>query len=257
MEKTKKERQFTKPKGWEIKDRLYTLTGRNKPLVFSIASMHTAKRPLLWFDPEKGYNRELKYATNQPTPFVDEQKGESTLGRIVLRNGKLFVGKENQCLQLLMSVYHPMANDIFKEYDEVKIATDELGDLEYQLAAMNAAKSIDIEHAEAILRAEVGSEVLDMSSKEIKRDILLMARRRPSVFLQLANDENVELRNFGAKAVEQNLINLSSDQRMFTYPNGKKLCVVPYEEHPYSALAAWFKTDEGMEVYKVFAKKVK
>ena len=96
-----------------------------------------------------------------------------------------------------------------------------------------------------------------MSSKEIKRDILLMARRRPSVFLQLANDENVELRNFGAKAVEQNHIKLSSDQRMFTYPNGKKLCVVPYEEHPYSALAAWFKTDEGMEVYKVLAKKVK
>ena len=25
---------------------------------------------------------------------------------------------------------------------------------------------------------------------------------------------------------------------------------VPFEEHPYSALAAWFKTDEGIEVLK-------
>ena len=84
-----------------------------------------------------------------------------------------------------------------------------------------------------------------------------MARRNPGMFLQLANDENVELRNFGAKAVEQNLIKLSADQRIFSYPNGKKLCAVPYDEHPYNALAAWFKTDQGMEVYKQFAKKVK
>ena len=31
---------------------------------------------------------------------------------------------------------------------------------------------------------------------------------------------------------------------------------VPFNEHPYSALAAWFKTDEGMEVYKHIIKKL-
>jgi len=252
----KEKRELTKPNGWVVKDRLYTLRGRHKPLVFTIPSRHTATRPLLYFDEGVGYNRELKYATNQPTPFVDEQKGVSTLGRIVMRNGKLFVEKADQCLQLLLSVYHPWTNERFEEYDEVEEAIDELATLEYSLAAMNAAKSIDIEHAEAILRAELGSDVIAMSSKEIKRDIMLMARRNPHMFLQLANDENVELRNFGAKAVEQNHIKLSPDQRMFTYPNGKKLCAVPYDEHPYNALAAWFKTDEGMEVYKVLAKKV-
>ena len=72
----------------------------------------------------------------------------------------------------------------------------------------------------------------------------------------MAQDENVELRNFGAKCVEGGLIKLSADQRVFTYPNDKKLCTVPYDEHPYSALAAFFKTDEGMEVYKIFRKKL-
>ena len=32
---------------------------------------------------------------------------------------------------------------------------------------------------------------------------------------------------------------------------------VPFEENPYSALAAWFKTDEGVEVYKTITKKLK
>ena len=59
MEKTKKQKVQSfpgVPEGvkWEIKDRLYTMTGVRKPLVFSILSKHSAKRPLLWFDEEQG-----------------------------------------------------------------------------------------------------------------------------------------------------------------------------------------------------------
>ena len=79
-----------------------------------------------------------------------------------------------------------------------------------------------------------------------------------SLFLELANDENVGLRNFGIKATEANIISLSQDQRTFSWTsNGRKLMNVPFEENPYSALAAWFKTDEGVEVYKSIEKKLK
>jgi hypothetical protein len=95
-----------------------------------------------------------------------------------------------------------------------------------------------------------------MSSKEIKRDVLLMARNNPKMFLELAADDNVQLRNIGVKAVEANIIKLSSDQRTFTWGNGRKLFTVPFDEHPYSALAAWFKTDEGLEVFKSVQKRL-
>jgi hypothetical protein len=37
------------------------------------------------------------------------------------------------------------------------------------------------------------------------------------------------------------ILKLSSDQRMFTWAsNDRKLMNVPFDEHPYSALAAWF-----------------
>ena len=77
------------------------------------------------------------------------------------------------------------------------------------------------------------------------------------MFLNLANDENVELRNFGIKAVEANIIKLSQDQRTFHWgSNDRKLMTVPFDENPYSALAAWFKTDEGVEVYKSIEKRI-
>ena len=117
---------------------------------------------------------------------------------------------------------------------------------------------MDIEQAEAILRVEVGSEVSNLSTKELKRDLLLFARQNPALFINLANDENVILRNFAINAAEAGIIKLPQDQRTFTWAsNGKKLMTVPFDENPYSAMAAWFKTDEGLEVYKSIEKKVK
>ena len=74
-------------------------------------------RALLFFDEELGYNRELRYATNQPSPFVDEQKGTATLGHIVFRNGSLNVPKEKVALQQLLSLYHPSKNSTYMEDD--------------------------------------------------------------------------------------------------------------------------------------------
>ena len=114
-----------------------------------------------------------------------------------------------------------------------------------------------IDLAEAIMRVEKGSEVSKMSSKELKRDLLLYAKRNPGLFLELVNDDNVQLRNFGIKATELNIIKLSSDQRHFMWgSNDRKLMTVPFDEHPYSALAQWFKTDEGMEVYTNIEKRL-
>ena len=115
---------------------------------------------------------------------------------------------------------------------------------------------MDIDDAEAILRVEMGSAVSKLSSKEIKRDLRIFANRNPELFLNLANDDNVQLRNVAIKATEANIINLSQDQRTFSWAsNGRKLMSVPFDENPYSAMAAFFKTDEGVEVYRSIEKK--
>jgi hypothetical protein len=112
--------------------------------------------------------------------------------------------------------------------------------------------------AEAIMRVEIGSKVSELSSKELKRDLLLYAKRNPILFLELVNDDNVELRNFGIKATELGIIKLSQDQRTFSWgSNNRKLMNVPFDEHPYTALAHWFKTDEGMEIYSNIEKQLK
>ena len=247
----------TKPK-WEIKDRTYLISESEVPLTYTLQGKHTLRYPLLWFNKETGDQEEIRYATNQNSPLISEQKGQATLGHIMFLNGVLNVPKEKQNLQKLLSIYHPGLNVKYTEFDPTMEAEDDLDYLELEVEAMNAAFDMDIDVAEAIVRVEVGSRVNKMSSKEIKRDLLLMARRNPSLFLELANDDNVPLRNLAIRATESGIIRLSQDQRTFHWgENDRKLMTVPFDENPYSAMAAFFKTDEGMGIFKSIEKKLK
>ena len=248
-----KARERLKPDNeWEIKDRVYLLKGGKKPLSRSIKAAG-----IYYFDEEKGYERELKYCQNQKTSFVDEMKGDQRLEHIIFRSGNLFIPKEQTTLQKLLSLYHPHRDSVYEEYKPAAIAADEIDILNIQVDALIAARNIDIDMAEAIMRVEKGSEVSNLSSKELKRDLLVFARNNPKLFLELADDENVMLRNFGIKAVEAGILRLSSDQRNFLWgSNGRKLMIIPFDEHPYTALSHWFKTDEGMEIYSNIEKRL-
>ena len=245
--------QPKKKDSWEIKDRVYFLRDGVAPLSYTIRS-----RGIYYFDEEKGYERELKYTLNQKTVFVDEFKGDARLGHIVFEEGALSVPKEKQTLQKLLSLYHPERGRLFTEFNPVQDAEEDISTIELEIDALNTARDMEVDRAEAILRVEQGSSVSNMTSKEIKRDVMLLARKNPKLFLELANDENVTLRNFGIKCVELGLLSLSSDNRNFNWAQtDRKLMNVPFDEHPYSALAAWFKTDEGLEAYNNLEKRLK
>ena len=240
-----------KPK-WEVKDRLYNLKGHKKPISYMLRSSN-----IYWFDKEKGYERELKHCENQITPFVDEMQGDQRLAHIIFRDGSLFVPKEKTVLQKLLSIYHPHKDKLYQEYKPEVDAAEDIEILELEADAILMARELDIDLAEAIMRVEKGSEVSKMSSKELKRDLLVFARNNPALFLELAADDNVQLRNFGIKAVELGIIKLSQDQRNFLWgSNNRPIMTVPFDEHPYTALAHWFKTDEGMEIYSNIEKRL-
>ena len=218
--KTKKKSKKTEIKnipGWEIKDRQYYLVNQREPLTYVLSSKSTPRKPLLWFDEDKGYNREIRYASNQNSCFIDEQDGNVILDHIIFEEGVLFVPKTNQPLQKLLSLYHPKKGYVYQEKDDIAEAKEDLVTIEVEMEALNTAMSIEVDKAEAILRVELGSAVDNMSSAELKRDLYMFARNNPVLFLELVNDENVELRNLAIKAQSLGIIKLSQDQRTFAW----------------------------------------
>ena len=149
-----------KNNNWEIKDRIYYLMGDKKPISRMIKSAN-----VYWFDEEKGYEREIKYCENQRTSFVDEMKGDQRLSHIVFRNGVLYVEKTKTVLQKFLSLYHPDNGILFYEFKPVQEAADQIERLELEADAILAARNMDIDMAEAVMRVEIASRVSSMSSK--------------------------------------------------------------------------------------------
>lgn len=237
---------------WESKDRTYILTNGKSPLTYKIRSSG-----LLWFDEETNENRELRYATNQKSLFMDEQDDHARLGHIIFEDGALYVPKSDPLKQQLLSLYHPQAGSKWEEVDDQKKAEDLVDLIELELEAQKLVQELDIEHLEAIMRTELGSSVAGLTSKELKRDAYSFARNNPTLFMEVAKDSDIKLRNLANRSVEMGILTLTDDNTVFRLKsNGKKIMTIPFDQHPYGALAQYFKTDEGVDLMKSITKKL-
>tara|TARA_R100000951_G_scaffold75828_1_gene63941 strand:+ start:6520 stop:7296 length:777 start_codon:yes stop_codon:yes gene_type:complete len=241
----------------ERKKRIFLLKGNKTPIRHMINVKHTSSKPLTYFDGQ--LNRALRWATNQISPFVDEQDGIATIEPITFKDGKLIVEDFNLNLQKFL-LMHPEFNKKFYEFDPEKNAQDDVETMVSSLDAQVAAKDMDINDLEAIARVVLKNKNLisRMTSSELRRDMIIWARNNSSEFMDLLNDENLKLRNIAVRAVEMNVLHVKSDNRTVVWGDNKKekIIVVPYGENVYSALAVYFKTDEGLDVLQNITNKL-
>ena len=239
-------------------DKIYVLRRKFKPLSYMLPSKNTNRSNLFYFDETKQTNRALRYAKNQKSPFEDMQDGNLILEPIVFVDGALSVPRNNPVLQEFLS-YHPGNGTIFEEVNTEKDASTEIEKLNYELDAQLSARDLTIEKLETVARVLLGSKIDTMSTAELKRDVLIYAKRSPQEFLEVLNDPMLELQNTAAKFLDQNLLILKNKNRDIYYnlaQNKKKLLTVPFGEDPLFILTSFLQSDEGIEVLRLLENKL-
>lgn len=242
----------------EIKDRVYKLTRNRAPLSCIIPSRHSQRSPLLYFDEDKGYNRALRYARNQKSCFEDEQDGSAIVEPIIFEEGMLRVPKNNPVLQAFLH-YHPLNGKKFIEVDYAKDATAEVEKLNVEVDALIEAKSLTIEQLETIGRVLFNKDVTLMSTAELKRDVLVFAKRNPEGFMRVVSDPALKLYSTVQRFFDEKLLGLRNKGRDVHFNlqgNKKRMTTIPFGADPIEYLADWFKTDDGVEVLQFLEKQL-
>lgn len=235
-----------------MSQKIYKLIGGSAPLSFMLASRNTTARRLYHFDGK--VNRELRYARNQKSPFVDEQDGNFILEPIIFEDGFLKVEDTNLVLQKFLEV-HPDNGAIFVEVDNKRDAEKELNYLEMEVDALTKARSLDFPMMENIARIAFNIDPSRISSQELRRDIIVFARNNPEEFLSLANDPNVAHNGFVAKLFNYGILSSKRNSVHYNLPNNKsKMLVVPTGQDAHDAVASYFLTEEGIEVMTTLEK---
>lgn len=243
---------------FEIKDRVYRLKRRVAPLSVMLPTRNTKRSPLLYFDPEKGYNRALRYSKNQKSPFEDEQDGNIIVEPIVFENGMLRVPSTNIVLQQFLH-YNPLNGVLFEEIDTEKDAQAELDAMTNEVDALYEAKNMSVEQAEAIGRVLLNGDVSLMTTAELRRDMLIFAKRNPEQFLRALSDPSINIMSVVKKFFEDKLLayrNKKRDVHFNLSDNKKRMTVVPFGADPIEFLAEWFKTDDGVEIFDFLEKQL-
>lgn len=245
----------------EPKDRTYILRNNQSPLSYYIASKDTPRQRLLYYNEETNTNHPLRYARNSNSPFQEEQDENVIVGPIVFEDGILVVPKNNPVLQLLLH-YHPGNGSEFFEFDNEKDAEEDIqsmySELDAQLSARDLAAN-NFNTLEAVARILIGSKVDKMSSSEIKRDMMIYAKRYPQDFLEAVNDPSLKINNLAARAISDGYLVLKNHGKDLYFnlkENKKKLLTVPFGDNASSVLASFLHSDEGIELYQFLEDKL-
>lgn len=240
-------------------DKTYRLKRDSAPLTYMLSSHHTRRSPLLHFDEETGENRQLRYARNQKSPFMDKQDGNAIMEPIIFEDGFLNVPKNNQVLQEFL-YYHPSRNYVFEEMNREKDASEEYSFMEARLEAQIAAKNLSLEQLLSIARILIGSGANKMSTAELKRDILMFAQEEPDTFMEVMEDPDLQFGDEIRQFFDEGLLKFRNKNKdvYFNIPgNKKKMLTIPFGEDPYHIVSSFLKSDDGVEVYKALIKLLK
>jgi hypothetical protein len=238
----------------DAKDRTYLLSTNEAPLSYFIAHKDTPRKRLLYYNEETNTNHPLRYARNSNSPFQDDQDANVIVEPIVFEDGILTVPKNNPVLQEFLH-YHPGNGSEFYEFDAERDAQEDVQELFSEIDALLLARDLadkDITTLEAVARLVLSGSVDNMSSAEIKRDMMLFAKRYPQDFMEAASDPMLKINNFAARAFTAGYLTFrgNKDIHYNFKDNKKRLMTVPFGHDHIHALASHLQSDEGLELYK-------
>jgi hypothetical protein len=236
-----------------IVDKVYKLTRNAAPLSYTLPTRNSRVFPLMYFDESKNTNRALRYARNQKSPFEDEQDGNSILDPVIFIDGMLRVARTNPVLQEFLH-YHPYNGKKFIEVNKEKDAAKDIENLNEEVDALIAARSLEIDMVESISRVLFGTDISKVSTAELKRDILVFARTEPKEFLNVLNDPMLKLQAKIHLFFDEGLLSLRKNKKevwFSTKSNKNRMLVVPYGEDPYFMVASFLTSDDGIESLKM------
>jgi hypothetical protein len=236
----------------KFEDKVYRLKAKKAPMSYILPTRHSRAYPLTYFDESTGESKALRYATNQKTPFMEEQEGEVILKPVVFENGMLTVTKQNQILQNFLS-FHPQNGSVFEEVNTEKDAQEELDILNIQADAIIEAKSLDVDALEMVYRVLFGRDPQRLTTAELKRDVLVYAKNNPLEFLESLSDPENEYMAQIQSFFDENLLSTrrsGSEVWFNTKGNKGKMLNVPHGMNKNVVVAEYLKSDQGIEALK-------
>jgi hypothetical protein len=188
---------------WEMKDREYELCDGTKPISCSIPSKHSKEIPLQYTNKDTKKVHILRYATNQPSFFIEKQStepGSVLISDIIFNYGRLKVSADNINLQKFLAI-HSYKDTLFQEYDPKAKSVKAVSDKKLQLKAGGLVFSVGEMTNRAIASLVCPSYVDSWELELLEEEILAYAEKEPKKYIAYTEDPTIKMKGVIKRAL--------------------------------------------------------
>ena len=208
------------------------------------------------YDQENDTVREMRYCPNEPSIWVDEQSANAKREAVIFREGKLIVPREKPNLRAFLDS-HPdnISNGgrVFKMLDEAKDAETRLNEEMNQFEAVAALKSAETEDLLAVaLYFKVN---IDKKMSEIKYDLLQIAKKTPTKFIQAFDDPSVKMKALVRQAKDYQVIRVAKDSVRW-FDSNSLIVSVPHGQDSEDIMVRFLLTEKGASTVEEIEKQL-
>ena len=200
------------------------------------------------YDEESDSVREIRYCPNEPSIWTDEQGDKARREAVIFNAGRIFIPKSQPNLRKFLEL-HPMnqanGGNLFRQVDKKRDAEKQLK----QEFLLNDAITMVREKAiEELLPIAIyfGFNV-NAPTTEIRFNLLNVAKKKPSEFIQAFDNPQVQARSTVQQAADYQFITLKADGA-YWFDSNQLIVSVPAGQDPADVLTRFCLTEKGSAV---------
>jgi hypothetical protein len=225
-----------------------------KAKIYSIPSgggiIATVKSEAIIYDPETNTNRQIRYCPNEPSVFADEQSSFAVRKHVVFEGGLLLVPIEQPNLQKFLELHPGNRANGGGLFEEVNTEHKAELDINTEFVLHDAIGMVRNKSVDELMPVAIYLGIdTNQKNAEIKRELLLEAKARPSRFIELFDNPTVQVRAIIKKAVDFQLLNARQDG-MYWFDSNRLIVATPVGQDTISVMTQFSLTEKGSTAYE-------
>ena len=241
---------------WVMKDREYELCDPVKPISQSISKEHTDMMPLQYTNKDTQTVHIMRYATNQPSFFVEKQSkepGSVLVSDIVFNYGRLKVPATNITLQKFLAI-HPHKGVVFTEYDPLAKSKQIVSEKRLKLKASSLVFTVGEITNRAIASLEFPNYVDSWSVELLEEEVLAFAEKSPQKYIDYTNDATIKMKG----VIKHSLATGDLVYSNYRFLNKKReqILEVAKNQNEMDELVLYFESGVGRTFYEYLLNKI-
>jgi hypothetical protein len=200
------------------------------------------------YDEETDAVRGIQYCPQEPSIFKDEQSQGALKGHVIFRNKMLLVERTKPNLLKFLEL-HPgnAANggSLFKKVEKEKNTEQEV---EREFLVNDAISIVKSRPIDELLPLAMSLNIeTNQKNMEIKRELVMQAKRDPRKFLDMLNNPLVNARSSVMQAFDFNILK-NNGGAVVWHDTGKMVVAIPVGQSYVEVVTRFVMTDQGASV---------